>query len=29
MKNGNLMSVSELAKPFASVTTGEDVCPAQ
>ncbi|MGB7264800.1 MAG: DPP IV N-terminal domain-containing protein [Terracidiphilus sp.] len=28
MKNGNLMSVGELAKPFASLTTGEDVCPA-
>jgi imidazolonepropionase-like amidohydrolase len=28
MKNGNLMSVSELAKPFASLQTGADVCPA-
>jgi Tol biopolymer transport system component/imidazolonepropionase-like amidohydrolase len=29
MKNGNLMSVSEVAKPFVSLPTGADVCPAE
>ena len=28
MKNGVLMSVSEIAKPFTLVSTGADICPA-
>lgn len=29
MKNGILMSVSELAKPFAQVSAGADICPSK
>jgi imidazolonepropionase-like amidohydrolase len=29
MKNGKLMSVSEIMKPFVASSIGEDVCPAK
>ena len=29
MKNGRMMSVAQIARPFEHLTTGEDICPAK